>query len=342
MGGFNPGLPYSASTAAPPASVFDPTAPYAPQPGVASKAEGLSPQPAPTGMLDRFAKWTDAVANDIKNGTDTTGVGTVLKKMGAHGVYAGEPHAVGDFMASMPLGLLQGYKGGAELGQGKVVQGAEDVVGGGLKEATMPAALGSPIEAEAGTEAATKVVQGIKDLPPSVRIGKAAANFNDLTNSIGAHTVAVTDKIAGVLEDLKDAVDTGSNQPSVINKFVTRIADTDQAPLTYKEARQFYSNVSDLSASDRMAANGKMQRLLIQFKQALGDAISTTADSANRLDQYQSAMKGYAKGMGAQDRLDAVKSFAKKAAITGAIGATGLGVGGTLYKGYQEIMGAGQ
>src|SRR5579872_7595121 len=53
---------------------------------VLSKTTGISASPEPTGVSDRIARWTENVANDIKYGTDTTGVGTVLKKMGAHGV----------------------------------------------------------------------------------------------------------------------------------------------------------------------------------------------------------------------------------------------------------------
>jgi len=55
--------------------------------------------------------------DDIRHGTDVTGIGTLLHKMGAHGVYNGNPEAVGDFMASIPLGALRAAKGGAEITQ---------------------------------------------------------------------------------------------------------------------------------------------------------------------------------------------------------------------------------
>jgi hypothetical protein len=134
----------------------------------------------------------------------------------------------------------------------------------------------------------------------------------------------MTNRLADALADIKDAVDTGSTLPPVINKFVNRIADLD-GPLTYKEARQFYHNISDLSASERMAAKGNDLRLIQQFKQALGETIANTAESAGKLDLYQGAMRDFAKGMQMQDRIAAVKDVAKKVAVPAAVAA---GAGG--------------
>src|SRR5437879_5174266 len=75
----------------------------------------IGPIRKPAHIGEALEQWTDNVLNDIKYGTDLTGVGTVLKKMGAHGVYAGNPEAVGDFMASLPLGVLKMIRGGAKV-----------------------------------------------------------------------------------------------------------------------------------------------------------------------------------------------------------------------------------
>src|ERR1700746_611241 len=79
----------------------------------------ISAQKQPQGFGEKVSAWAENVANDIKDGNDLTGVGSVLKKMGAHGVYSGNSEAVGDFMASLPLGLLRMGKGGGEAVQGK-------------------------------------------------------------------------------------------------------------------------------------------------------------------------------------------------------------------------------
>lgn len=159
---------------------------------------------------------------------------------------------------------------------------------------------------------------------------RAGQSFKELKGAIGNHTVPITDRIADTLAEIKEASDTGSTLPSVINKFVTRIADVDEGPLTYKEARQFYSNVSDLSASERMATKLKDLRLVNLFKYALGDSIAQTTDNAGRLEQYQNTMKEYAQAKKLGNAVDTAKSIATKAAITAGAGATG-------YAGYKVL-----
>lgn len=118
--------------------------------------------------------------------------------------------------------------------------------------------------------------------------------FQELEGTLGQHTVAMTDELKTALDDLKEFTDvTGRNPPSVVTKLVTRMADTEQGPLTYKEARIAYSDLSDLSASDKMNANAKLSRLVIPVKQALGNAIGQTADAAGLLQKYQTAMKDF-------------------------------------------------
>jgi hypothetical protein len=172
-------------------------------------------------------------------------------------------------------------------------------------------------------EGATAATEAI----PSVE--RAGKTFQELKGAIGTHSVAMTDKLADALADVKDAVDTGSTLPSVVNKFVTRIADVDKGPLTYSEARQFYHNISDLSASEKMAAKASDLRLIQGFKHALGDTIAQTAENANRLDAYQKAMSEYANAMRLKEGLVKAGKIA--------VGASGLG---GLYSGYQSIKNA--
>ena len=99
----------------------------------------ISATPQPSGLAERAERWADNVISDVKHGTDITGIGTVLKKMGAHGVYAGNPAAVGEFMASLPLGLLTMFKGQAQQAQaGKFIQGTKNTASGILQAATIP------------------------------------------------------------------------------------------------------------------------------------------------------------------------------------------------------------
>ena len=51
----------------------------------------ISAPEQPKSFMGRYAKWLENVSDDIKYGTDHTGVGSVLKSLGAHGVYRGAP-----------------------------------------------------------------------------------------------------------------------------------------------------------------------------------------------------------------------------------------------------------
>lgn len=165
-------------------------------------------------------------------------------------------------------------------------------------------------------------------IPSAERAGKT---FQELKGAIGNHTVAMTDRLSNSLSDIKEAVDTGSTLPTVINKFVTRLADLEKGPLTYNEARQFYSNISDLSASERMASKAKDLRLIQEFKHALGETIGNTAEAGGRLEQYQSAMREFAKSK----RLSDAYETAKKTAITAAVG----GGAYSAYKTLRDMLG---
>lgn len=209
--------------------------------------------------------------------------------------------------------------------------------GGGLPH--QPTALGNAAQmaglvgtqvanlGSGGSDVAVSAHAMEEAIPSAARAGKT---FEALKGAIGNHTVSVTDRLADTLAEIKQAVDTGSNLPPVINKFVTRIADVAEGPLTYSEARQFYSNVSDLSASEKMATKMKDLRLIQLFKHALGDTISQTAESAGRLQDYQQAMSEFAKSKRVENFVDKGKKIAGAAIGSAALGATG-------YAGWQTI-----
>jgi hypothetical protein len=276
--------------------------------------------------------------------------------MGAHGVYNGNPQTVGDFMASLPLGLARVAKGTGELApgsKGSVGQGAKDIVGGGLQAATMPLAVGSPVEAEAAasgaanvagkvSSAAGKAVNAAKDvagLNAETTLAKAGEQFNELRGAIGQHTVQMTDKLKDSLDAIKAEVDSGISMPQVVNKFMTRMADVDKGPLTYDEARAFYKNVGDLSASERMSINRNAGRLINGFRTALGETIQNTAEAAGKLEQYQSAMEGWSKGASDAERLDKIKELVTKYGAKAAEGAAGVAGGYGLYRELKDLFG---
>lgn len=169
--------------------------------------------------------------------------------------------------------------------------------------------------------------RGIEEARPAARIASAVGKFKSLEGSIGSNAVQMTNKLSDALSELKEGVDTGLNLPSVANKLVTRLTDLEKGPLTYTEARKFYSNMGDIATSERMAMNDKARRLLFGVQHALGETIADTAEQAGNLKQHLEAMREFAKGMSGQERIEALKSllanYGKAAAASAGIGAGG-------------------
>jgi hypothetical protein len=191
-------------------------------PSTAVQSQTIQPSitatPEPTSVGGKVERWARNVSEDLKYGTDLTGIGTVLKKMGAHGVYSGNTQAVGDFMGSLPLGLSKVLTGMGEVAQsGKRVQGAKDAVSGGLQAATIPSAFVAPEGAElagqgidAGASAASKAASTAKSafdvnsaqhpLQQGIR-----AVLKDVADKAGV-TVPDTSSIRDVAATVSDAV----------------------------------------------------------------------------------------------------------------------------------------
>jgi hypothetical protein len=226
----------------------------------------------PTTFIGKFGRWAENVSNDLKYGTDETGIGTVLKKMGAHGVYNGHPEAVGDFMASLPLGLLKMAKGTSELTpevmggpQGKTMQGLKDVVGGGLQAATMPAAFVAPEAGEAGAELAGEATeaagQGVK------AAGEAVGN-----------TVKQVVKGAKVAQEpAKEALREGGRAAQVESGIAeaspSSLRETLAKPIEASEnkADELYKQIDDASGADFKALGTRLKNANRALRKAVDD-----------------------------------------------------------------------
>jgi hypothetical protein len=253
---------------------------------IASTAS-ISATPEPSGISGKLSRWAQNVADDIRYGTDLTGVGTVLKHLGAHGVYEGEPHAVGEFMASLPLGLLRATKGAGEVGQGQLLQGGKDIAAGGLQAVQMPGSFVSPDIAGGATEAIDKFI------PSASRAGE---NFSQIMGV--AKDIPIDVRMPGdVALNIQKLSESGASRPKVISDFLKRVTDPNKGPLTYEEARNFYSNATRLSADENMRLTPIMKRQVGAFTSALNDAITGAAAQAGKASQYTDAMTEYHRAM---------------------------------------------
>jgi hypothetical protein len=288
----------------------------------ASQITGISAQPAPSGWRDSVAKWAENVSNDLKYGTDTTGVGTLLKKMGAHGLDYGNSEEVGNFMGSLPLGLARATKGGAEITQqGKTWQGTKDVVGGTLQAATIPSTFMGGPAAETGAEAA--VTAGGKLFGSAEHAGQL---FDTVRAAAKDKPIELTDEVYDALKNIKQLADAGAKgTPRVASKLANRLNNVDEE-LYWDEARRFYSNISRLSANEYASMAPQMQRAVGQLGRALGGVLNDTAASVGKGEEYAQAMREYARSKSWQQFGAGAWDFIKKAAPY----AVGIGAGGRM------------
>jgi len=197
-------------------------------PGSPQNVSGTTEQPtisATPGSMpgDSYAAklklWAQNVQSDLMHGTDLTGIGHVLKAMGAHGLQSGETEATAKFMGSIPLGLLRMTQGGSELGlPGQRWSGTKDVVGGALDASQIPGAFVAP---EAGEVAGTATDAAFSQ---AERAAKGARDFLSVKSAVqpkiqGAITTAIrqaaqehgisvpeTTSVRDIAQTLSDAV----------------------------------------------------------------------------------------------------------------------------------------
>jgi polyhydroxyalkanoate synthesis regulator phasin len=311
----------------------------------------MSAAPKSTGMANSLENWFRDAADDIRNGSDKTEIGSILKKMGAQGTSGGasghtlgddySENKAGDFVASPALGLSRVGQGAAELGQhGKRWQGTKDVVGGALDAAQIPlavtagpeageaAAKGAGKAATAVGETAGKVADAVKHAIPSTE--RAGRVMEDLKTAIGSHPVELTDEVSKAASRIQELADNGNVMPSAARKFLNRVTDPSKGHLTYNEARDFLTKFGSMTADEATKLSPAVKGQLQQLGGALRDAVEATAKRGGKLEEFQTSMKEYA----SSKKLQEVAQFLKDKAISA--GATAA-IGGAAYETYQKL-----
>ncbi len=246
-----------------------------PNPGTAT----ISAPTAPTGPLDHIARWANNVADDLRYGTDRTGIGSLLKHMGAGGVYNGNSEAVGDFMASLPLGALRIIKGGAEYldASKNPLQGIKDVGAGALQASTLPASFIAP-ESEAIETLPGRVAGNVADAAKSAtsavqeQAGKAV-NAVKRPFSLKAVQEALQNSKASVQQGLQDTLTRIQNDwhQSVRDLFDSVAKEANVQP---KPAQ----SLNDIAANTAAAIKQKASSLYKSLDQAVGGTRFQTYD----------------------------------------------------------------
>jgi hypothetical protein len=170
---------------------------------------------------------------------------------------------------------------------------------------------------------ALKGVGAAVDAIPSTT--RAGANFESLNSDL-ANTPVPLNATLKPLQRITEIGERGSTLPTAVSKLLQRSQGI--ADMTFPEARDFQSSLSDLSATDKMAMGGRVSGGLKQLSKALYTDIQDAAENAGRGDDYAQAMKEYRQASGLKDMAKSAGKLAMKGA--GAYGA---------YSAYKDLTG---
>ncbi len=176
--------------------------------------------------------------------------------------------------------------------------------------------------------AAPMVAQrAIQALPSATRAG---AKFGQVMEK--ARNLPVDAEQPGqVALRIQELAERGGSMPKVARDFARRVTDPAKGDLTYQEARDFYSNITRLSADEFKRLTPVVRMEIGKMKTALDAALKETAGRVGMAPTYQSAMKEYAQAAKVAKALESTKEFAVKRALpAGGVGAAG-------YFGYRTI-----
>lgn len=182
---------------------------------------------------------------------------------------------------SAAAGLASGVGADAEKMEQAAARGNP---GGVIGEALPPAALA----------AAGPILRGAGELIPSA--SKASAALENVKAAAGKIPIDMS-KPGNTALELLDQSQKGATLPKVVRDFVNRATKPGSEPITYADAKDFQSNVSRLSAEERMKLNPNTQRLLSQLNEDLKGSLEDAADVAGKGEQFTKAMREYHQAM---------------------------------------------
>lgn len=217
-----------------------------------SKATGLSAQPSYGPIGDRIEGLRQRLEQSVTSGSSP---------------------AAGEFMGSLPLGLLKVLRGVAQGGPINPT-GLKDMASGSIQAATIPSLVAG-------------VPEAIDAIPSSAR---AAERFENVMQTASNVPIPTT-RAAAIAQRGQELASRGGQLPKILGDFVDRMKNTEN-PLTYKEARDFYTNAR-LAMSEFLQTKPNMWRQVTMFKQALGDAIKEGLQPTGQLSEYTRAMAEY-------------------------------------------------
>lgn len=163
-------------------------------------------------------------------------------------------------------------------------------------------------------EQAAELLSPIAAGANTLRKGAGASKlFDEVMTAAKGQPVNLT-RTQAPLERIAQLTDAGGPTLTAPNKLMLRSQQIN--PIPYEEARDFYTNISNLSKQDKQIANRPMLREVGNLRSAFNKDIGETANSVGKGEQYNQAMQDYARAA----RLKDLVSTGAKWAIPTAIG----------------------
>ena len=282
--------------------------------GFATKGVTLSAGPDRSGFLGGIERSLEDAASDFKYGSKLTMLGKALAAAGASPMNSiGE--SIGDFMGSPVYGVLNAARGVSQLPQGKIQEGAGNVMSGVSEALTIPSLItGIGVVPKAGKAALAKILSKTSDIPLPF-LSRAGKRFAEVESRARNVPVDMTDSLK-VLNEAEILGSSGNYPPKVIGDLSK--ATRGGQPMTYDRARKFSSAASGLTGQDALNSNPTMKRQVAKLAEALANANRGAAQSVGMGKQYDLAMKEYRM---AQQVRKTAKTTAK--VVAGAAGLAG-------------------
>jgi hypothetical protein len=128
------------------------------------------------------------------------------------------------------------------------------------------------------------------------RASRAATALEEVDQAAGHLPVDVNNPGQVALNAQKFAK-SGSSLPKVIKDYLTRVTDPNQPPLTFSEARDFYTNATRVSANEAGRLAPPMWKRVNDFRDALHSSLQKTAEQVGMGDAYSQGIKEYSQAM---------------------------------------------
>lgn len=285
------------------------------QPYVPTASMGAAPTPTTLQQAEQ----------DFTQGGNRTLLGKTLGYLqgrgdqGYTGINSGVSKETANFMGSPGLGIIHAGEAAQTIPQ-HPIKGALGTVGGLAEALTIPSmVIGGPA-AKAGIEA----------VPSTAYAGKVLNQVAERMNNAGA--VVPLNESLNPLSNIGTLNRTGTEFSKAPRQLLAR-ALGGQTALPYDEARNFYSNISQLSADEAMKMKPIASKAIGELRDGLHSDIGAAADTIGEGEAYRNAIKEYAQASTLKEKAALVAKWAGRAGVTAALGAGGY----SAYKKAQEL-----